>query len=230
MLRNWLATLLYPVRLVIARLMRLAFQALYYPLAPFYDQISHTAFVGQWSKWQKAVLPRIVGKRVLELGCGTGSLYLEMRKWGMRPVGLDASPFMLRQARKKFEAAGVKGELVLGKSQFLPFPDETFESVVSIFPSEYILDSRTLHEIWRVLYPGGRLIIVDTAQLKPFNRRAAFLYFIYTRILGYGGRPGNNEVYARFDLLLREVGLLRRDEMYQDEQGEAHIITAIKVW
>ncbi|MEI7555836.1 class I SAM-dependent methyltransferase [Candidatus Chlorohelix sp.] len=228
-----LKTLLLPIRfmrLLVLRLLRLAFQALYYPLAPLYDKIAETAFLGQWAKWQRAVLPRLVGKQVLDLGCGTGTLYLELLKWGCTTIGVDASAPMLKQAHRKISAAGKTPALALAKAHKLPFPDETFTSVVCTFPTSYIREPNALLEVVRVLYPGGKLIILDTAQLRPFNRRARFLLWFYTRALGFGGRPSDNTGYARFDLLLREVGLLRRDEMFEDEQGEAHIIVAIKLW
>ncbi|NWJ48595.1 MAG: class I SAM-dependent methyltransferase [Chloroflexi bacterium] len=218
------------LRLLVTSLLRLAFQALYYPLAPLYDKIAEIAFLGQWAKWQRAVLPRLVGKQVLDLGCGTGTLYLELLRWGCVTTGVDASAPMLKQAQRKIRAAGKTPALALAKAYKLPFPDETFTSVVCTFPASYIMEPETLLEVVRVLYPGGKLIIVDTAQLHPFNRRARFLLWLYTQVLGYGGRPSDNTGYGRFDLLLREVGLLRRDEMFEDEQGEAHIIVAIKVW
>lgn len=209
----------------------LIFNALYYPLAPLYDKISHYFFLGQWSKWQQAVLPRIQGKRVLEVGCGTGSLLTVMLKRGYKAVGVDASPAMLRQAQRKLAQAGVDGRVVQAKVQKLPFPDESFETVVSTFPTEYIMSVEALQEIQRVLYPGGRLVIVDTAVLKPFSRQAKFLITLYGW-LGVWGRPGKNKIEgpSTFRLPLTEAGLVRRDETFEDEYGEAHIIIALKVW
>lgn len=211
---------------------RLAFRALYYPLAPLYDKISHYFFLGQWVKWQQAVLPRLQGKRVLEVGCGTGSLLTVILQRGYKAVGVDASVAMLEQAQKKLNAAGFSGRILQAKAQQLPFPDESFETVVSTFPSEYILDVETLKEIQRVLYPGGRLVIVDTAILKPFNRKAKFLLNLYGW-LGVWGKPGQKiarQAPSTFRLPLTEAGLVRRDETFEDEYGEAHIIIALKVW
>ncbi len=217
---------------VLRQIWRLVFQALYYPLAPVYDKISYYGFVGQWSKWQRAVLPRIQGKRVLEVGCGTGTLLTTLLERGYKAYGLDASPAMLRQARKKLTQAGYSGRLVQGRVQKLPFPDDSFETVVSTFPTEYIISLESLKEIQRVLYPGGRLVIVDTAILKPFNRRSKFLLQVYGLVGVWGSSKNRKPDFAKttFMLPLDEAGLVRRDETYEDEQGEAHIIIALKVW
>jgi ubiquinone/menaquinone biosynthesis C-methylase UbiE len=222
--------MLQPFRALINGLLKLAFRALYYPLAPFYDQISRIAFLGQWAKWQQSVIPRIQGKDILEIGCGTGSFYITLLERGFTPIGIDSSPPMLQQARKKLAKAGRKGTLIQAKVQALPFPDNTFTTVLCTFPTEYILELPALQEITRVLYPGGRLVVVDNAQLRPFNRRARYLWWFYQHILGYGGKPSNSEGLTKFDAVMQEAGLLRRDETFEDEQGEAHIIIATKVW
>ena len=53
--------------------------------------------------------------------------------------------------------------LARGLTQALPFPNRTFNTIVSTFPSNYIFDPHTLHEISRVLLPGGKLVIVLSA-------------------------------------------------------------------
>lgn len=222
---NLLSNPLKSFRRLMSQLLRLAFNALYYPLAPLYDKISYYSFLGQWPKWQQATLPRIQGKRVLEVGCGTGSLLTEILKRGYQAYGVDASPRMVAQARKKLLAAGYTGRVIESRIQKLPFPDNSFETVISTFPTEYIIDPAALNEIQRVLYPGGRLVIVDMANLKPFNLPAKILIWVYRVFLGYG-RPGA----SGFQLPLARAGLIRRDETFEDEQGEAHIVIALKAW
>ncbi len=208
----------------------LVFQSLYYPLAPLYDKISHYGFLGQWTKWQQAVLPRLQGKRVLEIGCGTGSLLKVLLERNYKAYGLDPSPAMLKQARKKLELAGFKARLVQAKVQHLPFPDNSFETVVSTFPTGYIMSLESLTEIQRVLYPGGRLVIVDTAILKPYNQSSRFLIRLYRLVGVWGGRGNSRQKAGAFNLPLAEAGLVRRDETAEDDQGEAHIIIALKAW
>jgi ubiquinone/menaquinone biosynthesis C-methylase UbiE len=222
---NLLSRLQNTYRVAMYRFMKLAFNALYYTLAPLYDKISYYSFLGQWPKWQQSVLPRIQGKRVLEIGCGTGSLLTEILERGYKAYGVDASPRMLAQARKKLAAAGFPGRLVQADIRHLPFPDNSFETVISTFPTEYITDLAVLNEIQRVLYPGGRLVVVDAAELKPFNLPAKILVWLYRNVLGYGGHS-----VAGMRLPLAQAGLIRRDETFEDAQGEAHIIIALKAW
>lgn len=207
------------------------FNLLYYPLAPLYDQISHYGFAGQWAVWQRAVLPRLQGKRILEIGCGTGTLLTTLLERGYKAYGVDASPAMLNQARKKLKKAGYEDRLIQSLVQKLPFADDSFETVVSTFPTDYIVSLESLKEIQRVLYPGGRLVIVDTALLKPFDKRSAWLIKIYgwLGVWGGGSKPRKDQ-QTTFDLPLAEAGLVRRDETFEDEKGEAHIIIALKVW
>jgi ubiquinone/menaquinone biosynthesis C-methylase UbiE len=211
---------------------RLIFLGLYYPLAPVYDKISHYGFLGQWEKWQRAVLPRIQGKRVLEVGCGTGTLLATLLQRGYKAYGVDASGAMLAQAHKKLDRDGLGDRLIKARVQKLPFPDDSFETVVSTFPSEYIMSLESLQEIQRVLYPGGRLIIVDTAVLKPFSRASRWLIKLYglVGVWGGGSSQRRNALPSTFRLPLDEAGLIRRDETFEDDQGEAHIIIAIKAW
>jgi ubiquinone/menaquinone biosynthesis C-methylase UbiE len=230
LLKNVARSVLRFFQFILYRLLLWAFEALYYPLAPVYDKISQSAFLGQWEKWQRAALPRLQGKKVLEIGCGTGTLLTEILKRGYKAYGVDASQPMLRQARKKLEKAGFSNRVIKAKVQNLPFPDESFETVISTFPTHYIVDINALKEITRVLYPGGRLVIVDTANLKPHNRTAKILLWFYVNILGYG-RQTSPEVAYRTRLPLSEAGLVRRgDETFEDQYGEAHIVIAVKVW
>ena len=206
------------------------YKALYYPLAPIYDFICQRAFLGQWSRWQRAALPRIQGKRVLEIGCGTGTLLNAMLTRGFKAYGMDASGPMLRQAQAKLAAKGWHSRLVQARVTNLPFPDESFETVVSIFPSSYIRQVAALKEINRVLYPGGRLVIIDAAELRPFNRRAKILIWLYS-LFYFGKRIGGKRPLGiGRHLPLEAAEFIRRDETSDDEFGSAHVIIAIKTW
>jgi ubiquinone/menaquinone biosynthesis C-methylase UbiE len=213
-----------------ARLRFLSFEALYYPLAPFYDTISRAAFLGQWERWQQTTLPRIQGKRVLEVGCGTGSLLSEMLRRGYKAYGIDASLPMLKQAQRKLAKQNQSLRVFQAHAEALPFPDQSFETVISTFPTNYITKPTVLKEINRVLYPGGRLLIVDDAELHPFNRKAAFLIRLYN-IFYFGSRRAKQRpVGINFGTLLSHADFVRRDETSEDQFGMAHIIIALKVW
>ena len=152
-------------------LLRWAFRRFYGEFAWTYDTVAALVSRGYWRRWIEAALPLLCGDHVLELACGTGSLQRSMALHGIRAVGLDASPYMLRHTRRKLARAGVVAPLVRSYTQALPFPANSFSDVVATFPAEYILDPATHGEVWRVLQPGGQFVIMDAAY---FTRRTAY--------------------------------------------------------
>ncbi|HET8592410.1 MAG TPA: class I SAM-dependent methyltransferase, partial [Solirubrobacterales bacterium] len=108
---------------------------------------------------QAAPMP---GQRVLDLGCGTGTLAIELKRTepGAEVAGLDADPEMLERARAKAEDAGVELGLDEGYSTELPYRERSFDLVLSTLFFHH-LDPEpkrgTIVEIARVLRPGGEL-------------------------------------------------------------------------
>lgn len=146
-----------------SRFLRWAFARFYREFAWTYDTVAALVSRGLWRHWIVAVVPQMHGAAMLELGSGTGYLQRALTTAGISSVGLDASPQMLRLARRKIERAGGQAQLVHGYAEALPFPVEHFSDVVATFPAEYILDPTTLAEVRRVLQPGGQLLLVDAA-------------------------------------------------------------------
>jgi len=94
------------------------------------------------------------GRRVLDVGCGTGTLAAWLAERAAAKVwGVDASPEMLAVARMKVpEGVGLK----LGKAEELPFKDGWFERAVSSLAVHHFDRAHAFPEIHRVLAPGGR--------------------------------------------------------------------------
>jgi ubiquinone/menaquinone biosynthesis C-methylase UbiE len=106
------------------------------------------------------VAARAVG-RTLEIGVGTGR-NLGYFPPGLQLVGVDASAPMLERARRRATGLGRPIDLLLADAQRLPFPDRSFDSVVSTLSLCTIPDEgRALAEARRVLRPGGRLIWLE---------------------------------------------------------------------
>lgn len=144
-------------------LIRWAFARFYREFAWTYDFVAWIVSRGLWRRWTLAALPYLRG-RVLEVGCGTGYVQaapVTQQRGGL--VGLDASPQMLALTRRRLQRRGGAVRLVRGVSQALPLAESAFQTVLATFPSEYIVQPRTLAEIQRVLQPSGQLIIVDAA-------------------------------------------------------------------
>lgn len=165
---------------LIARLLTFFYRHLYHGLAPAYDTVAAAVSFGQWIEWTKTPLPFIQGTRILEIGHGPGHLQHILidssdspkTDYGLFVVGLDESSQMGRLARRRLIRAGIASpRLTRGLAQALPFQAETFDSIVSTFPSGYIVEPRTLLEVRRVLRPGGRLIILPAAWPKSLPLR-----------------------------------------------------------
>jgi SAM-dependent methyltransferase len=98
------------------------------------------------------------GHRVLDVGCGTGVVAVTAARLGASVVGLDLSPALLERARENATVASVAITWHEGDAEQLPFPDESFDVVLSQFG--HIFAPRpevALAEMLRVLRPGGTL-------------------------------------------------------------------------
>lgn len=155
--------------MLISRLLKLFFHWLYHPFAFAYDFVAAAVSFGHWNDWVQTVIPMIEGTRVLELGYGPGHLQRSLQRLNLLAVGLDESPQMSRLAARRLRNAPAKVNLTRGLAQNLPFPAATFDTIVSTFPSGYIVDVDTLSEVKRTLRNGGRLIVLMAAWPKnPF--------------------------------------------------------------
>ncbi|MBZ5615782.1 MAG: class I SAM-dependent methyltransferase [Acidobacteriia bacterium] len=108
------------------------------------------------------------GERVLDIGCGTGTLVERCLRRGAYVTGLDSSEFMLKEAEKHCIAAGGSSRSTLVRDSVTQlrkhFPAESFDVITSTmalgeFPHEYL--DYILGDCRRLLRPGGRLIIAD---------------------------------------------------------------------
>ncbi|HXZ87815.1 MAG TPA: methyltransferase domain-containing protein [Candidatus Binataceae bacterium] len=107
------------------------------------------------------------GDSVLDVGCGTGTLAIAAkRRVGAdgSVYGIDASPEMIARAANKARKAGVEVDFKPAAMEALPFPDATFDVVLSSAMFHHLPDQALrdgIREIRRVLKPGGRLLAVD---------------------------------------------------------------------
>ena len=156
---------------IIQHFMRVFFHLLYHPFAFAYDLVAATVSFGKWNDWTKAVLPFIKGTHILELGHGPGHLQRILLDLKLDPVAIDESAQMGTLAKRRL---GKSHQLTRGLAQHLPFANNSFDCVVSTFPTEYIFNAQTLSEIRRCLSDGGRLIVLPVAWPK-----SGFLKWLY---------------------------------------------------
>jgi SAM-dependent methyltransferase len=166
------------------RLYLWACHRLYNEFAWFYDAASWIVSGGRWPGWRRLALDYVAGARVLEVGFGTGELLIEAAGRGLKVCGLEVSPAMQRITVRKMRRRGVWAPRICGRVQMLPFAEGCFDTVISTFPAEYIVDPLALQEIARVLRapadgaPGGRLVVVGLAVYRaalPGGARCALV-------------------------------------------------------
>jgi ubiquinone/menaquinone biosynthesis C-methylase UbiE len=145
------------------RLYAWALVRLYYEFAPIYDFVAMRISRGHWFLWGEAVIPFLTAP-ILELGCGTGHLQASLAHHGLSAIGLDRSPAMLRQARRR------SATLILADSQAIPLRPASMQTVVAIFPAPYIIAPDTRRQIAQVLQPGGRLVVLLAAGTYDITR------------------------------------------------------------
>jgi len=130
------------------------------------------SFAGVANPWQLG--PLNAGERVLDLGSGAGTDSLvaaQMVGEQGRVTGIDMTPAMLAKARAAAAEMGMTNvEFVEGEAERLPFPDESFDVVVSNGVIDLIPDKDAVFaELHRVLVPGGRMQIADVTIQNPVS-------------------------------------------------------------
>jgi ubiquinone/menaquinone biosynthesis C-methylase UbiE len=135
---------------------------------PLYDPLTKLLGVDRTRKRLAAQAELTRGQRVLEIGCGTGSLLIEIGRQhpDVELVGLDPDPKALARAERKARQAGVRLRLDRGFSDAMPYDDASFDRVLSSLMYHHVPSAQKpgmFREIHRVLKPGGRLELVDFA-------------------------------------------------------------------
>ena len=172
-------------------------QAYYDEFSDWYEKERHHgyhAFLDESAA--KLVRPYAEGKRVLEVGCGTGLVQERVAGFTDDAYGIDLSHGMLRQTRRR----GLRAAQATATA--LPFPDGFFDTVYSFKVLAHVQDiDLALREMARVTRPGGHLML-------EFYNRDSLRWLIKRVKPAHAISQGttDHEVYTRYDTL----GTLRR--------------------
>jgi len=114
------------------------------------------------------------GKKVLDVGSGNGYVLSKYATEGAEVFGIDITEAGIELCRKRFEYLGLNGDFRVADAQEIPFSDDTFDCVCSMGVLHHVPDTqKALDEIYRVLKPGGRLIVMF------YHRHSAKYQFKY---------------------------------------------------
>jgi ubiquinone/menaquinone biosynthesis C-methylase UbiE len=205
--------------MLMKRFMRPFFRLLYHPFAFTYDLVAATVSFGRWNDWVLAVIPFIKGTRVLELGHGPGHLQRVLLNQGLFAVGLDESAQMGILAKRRI---GPSSKLIRGLTQTLPFANDSFQTIASTFPTDYIFNPRTLYEAKRCLSEGGRLIALPVAW--PKSRLLQWLY----RVTGESPAELNESLKSKFAQPFINAGFETETQIIEVKSSNLLIVIARK--
>ena len=155
--------------------------------APYYDAV-FGILLHPGRRRTVQLANQVAGARVLEVGVGTG-LSLARYRRDLRIVGIDVSTEMLRQARRRVSAKGLKHvEALLDMdAENLKFPDDSFDTVIAMYVASVVPNpDRLLAEIQRVCKPDGQILIVNHFA-KPNGLRGRLVrgLSIWSKKLGW---------------------------------------------
>lgn len=138
--------------------------------APYYDLSVNLITLGQSWRLRKMTVDHALikpGDSVLDVGCGTGEVTIPAKVRAGKDghvYGIDPAPEMIAVARSKAARKGLEIDFRIGVIESLPFPDASIDVVTSSLMIHHLPDDlklRGLAEIYRVLKPGGRILIFD---------------------------------------------------------------------
>tara|TARA_Y100000992_G_scaffold197266_1_gene134256 strand:- start:157 stop:780 length:624 start_codon:yes stop_codon:yes gene_type:complete len=123
----------------------------------FYDLINTVLTLGFDKSWREKAVNNLTGTSVLDLGSGTGAAFDQLLDYDTTAIDPDKKMLELNSFKNK----------VLGSAENLPFEDNCFDNVFCSFVWRNVSDTnKALHEIYRVLRPGGKFVLLDMTRPK----------------------------------------------------------------
>lgn len=175
-------------------------RAMFSSIATSYDAVNRLLSLGQDQAWRKQAL-RLTqlpsDGRLLDIATGTGDLALLVKQQypAAHIVGTDLTPAMLIQAQNKDQAHIV--DWVIGDGLQLPYPDNTFDAVSSVFMMRNVPDvAQALREQHRVVKPSGKVVCLEITwpQWWPMSWLFRLYFFTLPPLIG-GWISGNHQAY-----------------------------------
>ena len=165
---------------------------LFAAIAPRYDLINDLQSFGLHRWWKRRLIQFAAvqpGESALDLCCGTGDVAFALAEAGARVTGMDFSAPMLAVAEARKVKVGVAAGPVFlqGDALRTPFPDAHFDVVTISYGLRNLASvDDGLREMWRVLKPGGRLLVLDFGKPDSAAWRGAYLAYLRFAVPVFG--------------------------------------------
>jgi len=177
-------------------------QQMFGTIAPRYDLLNRMLSFGIDRRWRRKAVRLLKyreGARILDVATGTGDVALEIARTTPPSVKITGADFCkemvdLGQAKTAQSPYADRIDFKVAPCEDLPFPNETFDSITIAFGIRNVVDRKLgLAEMWRVLRPGGRMIILEFSTPRSQLFRQIY-YFYFRRLL-----PVIGGLFSKFD-------------------------------
>ena len=179
-------------------------------LTPIYDPVvAATTRENEFKQRLAEEMDLHPGEHVLDVGCGTGTLALMLKRAepAVELLGVDGDPDVLRLARAKAAAAGVEIDFSTGLAGELALPDSGFDKATSTLVFHHLpspVKRAALKDILRILRPGGQLYLADLSAVPAVLAKTLYLPF---RLFDGLENTADN-FYGRLPRLMSEMGFV----------------------
>jgi ubiquinone/menaquinone biosynthesis C-methylase UbiE len=178
----------------------------------YYDDVVKRAtfhFDKIWKETLLRKLPDIDGKKILDIGCGTGLLSIRLAENGAQVYGIDVAEGMLIHAEQRFWQRGMAGEFRVASANEIPYGNNMFDAVVSCYVPKYCDVEKHIEEVKRILKPGGFIAEYDFSAphitINPLSWGHAVYYYNMKQIAKVIEPFDKNKNYVRFFEVLQEI-------------------------
>jgi demethylmenaquinone methyltransferase/2-methoxy-6-polyprenyl-1,4-benzoquinol methylase len=191
-----------------------------------YDFLNHFLSLGIDKGWRKKAIQHLKPfkpKQLLDVATGTGDFAIQALTLNPdKIIGIDISAGMLEVGKKKVAERRLTDriELQLGDSENIPFADNTFDAVTVAFGVRNFENlERGLREIYRVLKPGGQLVVLEFSRPRKFPFRQVYNFY-FKFVLPKIGRAVSSDK-AAYTYLPESV------EAFPDGENFLHILNIV---
>ncbi len=127
----------------------------------FFDEVEKFRYDTQPFMRELMEFDNFRGKKLLEIGCGLGTDLLQFARAGAIATGVDLTPASIDLVKRRFALEGLQVDARVADAEHLPFPDASFDVVYSFGVLHHTPNTqKSIDEVFRVLKPGGRIIIM----------------------------------------------------------------------